>query len=64
MAPGITDTEMTLDMPERQKMMLKVKTPLGKLAQTKDIASTVTFLASDSASHITGQVIHVNGGIF
>ena len=63
-APGMTETDLTADMPERQRMLLKMNTPLGRLAQPKDIAETVGFLASDSAAHITGQVLHVNGGIY
>lgn len=63
-APGMTETDLTMDMPERQLMLLKMKTPLGKLAQPKEIAETVVFLAGDSAGHITGQVLRVNGGIF
>ncbi|MBC7861114.1 MAG: SDR family oxidoreductase, partial [Burkholderiaceae bacterium] len=63
-APGMTETDMTVDMPERQRMLLKMRTPLGKLAQPRDVAATVAFLASDAASHISGQIVHVNGGIF
>lgn len=63
-APGMTETDMTVDMPERQRMLLKMKTPLGKLAQPGDIAATVAFLAGDAAGHISGQILRVNGGIF
>jgi len=62
-APGMTETDMTVDIPERQRMMLKMKTPLSKLAQPGDIAATVAFLASDAARHISGQILRVNGGI-
>jgi len=62
-APGMTETEMTQDMPERQRMLLKMKTPLSRLARPADIASTVAFLAGPGAAHMTGQVLHVNGGV-
>jgi 3-oxoacyl-[acyl-carrier protein] reductase len=62
-APGMTETDMTLDMPERQRMLLKMKTPLGRLARPSDIAATVAFLGGAGAAHVTGQVLQVNGGI-
>lgn len=63
-APGLTETDMTVDMPERQRMLLKMKTPSGRLAAPSDIAATVAFLASEGAGQISGQVLRVNGGIF
>jgi len=62
-APGFTETDLTLDIPERQLMMLKMKTPLGKLAEPEEIAKTVVFLTDDASSHVTGQVLKVNGGV-
>ncbi|MGB9992640.1 SDR family oxidoreductase [Massilia sp. SM-13] len=63
-APGLTETDMTVDMPERQRMLLKMKTPSGRLAAPSDIAATVAFLAGEGAGQISGQVLRVNGGIF
>jgi 3-oxoacyl-[acyl-carrier protein] reductase len=62
-APGFIDTEMTRSLDETIKQKLKDQIPLGKLGMPEDIASCVKFLVSESASYITGQVIHVNGGM-
>lgn len=61
-APGLTETDMTAGMtPEEKKEALRV-IPLGRMGQPADIAHAAVFLASDRASFITGQTIHVNGG--
>tara|TARA_B100000315_G_scaffold242949_1_gene265758 strand:- start:554 stop:1297 length:744 start_codon:yes stop_codon:yes gene_type:complete len=62
-APGFIDTEMTQSLNENIKQELKEHIPMGKLGRPEDIANCVKFLVSDSASYITGQVIHVNGGM-
>lgn len=62
-APGFIDTDMTAELPEdiRNKMLAHI--PLGKFGQVDDIAAAAVFLASPSAGYITGQTIHVNGGM-
>jgi len=62
-SPGMTQTDRIADYPEKSKMLTKMHTPLRQLAQPRDIANMVSFLISDKASHITGQVLRVCGGI-
>ncbi len=62
-APGYIDTDMTAAMPEDAKTALSASIPLERLGTPADIASMVTFLASDHASYITGQVFVVDGGL-
>ena len=62
-APGFIDTEMTQSLPEEYKNQLIRKIPLGKLGSPNDIANAVAFLASDKASYITGETLHINGGM-
>ena len=62
-APGFIDTEMTKSLPDTYKDQLLSKIPLGRLGSTKDIAYAVTFLASDHAGYITGETLHINGGM-
>jgi 3-oxoacyl-[acyl-carrier protein] reductase len=62
-APGFIDTEMTRSLNENIKQQLKEQIPVGKLGRPEDIANCIKFLVSDDASYITGQVIHVNGGM-
>ena len=62
-APGFIDTEMTKSLPDTYKDELLSKIPLGRLGSTKDIAHAVTFLASDHAGYITGETLHINGGM-
>ncbi|SMF21009.1 3-oxoacyl-ACP reductase FabG [Pseudogulbenkiania subflava] len=62
-APGFIDTDMTRALPEAQREMLVQKIALGRLGDAKDIADAVGFLASDRAAYITGQTLHVNGGM-
>lgn len=62
-APGLTDTTQPRDgMTETEIAEAVARLPLGRIATPHDIASTIVFLASDAARHITGQVLHVNGG--
>ena len=63
-APGFIDTDMTASLPDMVKEELLKKIPLRKLGQAEDIADAVAFLASDSAKYITGETIHVNGGMY
>jgi len=63
-APGFIDTEMTRSLADKQRQALVGQVPLGRLGSGEDIASTVAFLASAGAGYITGEVIHVNGGLF
>ena len=63
-APGFIDTDMTAELPEEHKTALLSKIPLGRLGATEEVAATVSFLASDDASYITGNTIHVNGGMY
>jgi 3-oxoacyl-[acyl-carrier protein] reductase len=63
-APGLIETDMTKAMTEDAHAEWASKIPLGRLGAPADIASAVTFLASDAASYITGQVLAVNGGMY
>ncbi|MDX1901937.1 MAG: 3-oxoacyl-ACP reductase FabG [Gammaproteobacteria bacterium] len=63
-SPGFIDTDMTRSLPEAQRQILLEKIPLNRLGQPEDIAATVAFLSSESASYITGQTLHVNGGMY
>ncbi|MDC0182535.1 3-oxoacyl-ACP reductase FabG [Nitrosomonadales bacterium] len=62
-APGFIDTEMTQSLSDEHKNQLLSKIPLGKLGNPEDIANAVTFLVSDKANYITGETIHINGGM-
>jgi len=63
-APGYIDTDMTSELPEAVREKILAEIPLGSLGKPEDIAAAVTYLASDDARYITGQAIHVNGGMF
>ncbi|MGB1110474.1 MAG: 3-oxoacyl-ACP reductase FabG [Gammaproteobacteria bacterium] len=63
-APGFIDTDMTKALPEEQRKALLDQIPQGRLGETGDIAKAVGFLASPGASYITGETIHVNGGMY
>jgi 3-oxoacyl-[acyl-carrier protein] reductase len=62
-APGFIETPMTGILNETQKRTILNSIPMGKMGSPEDIAAAVAFLASDEASYITGQTIHVNGGM-
>ncbi len=62
-APGFVETDMTKKLGERAREALKSQIPLGRTAQPEEIAKVVTFLASENASYITGQVLLVDGGM-
>jgi 3-oxoacyl-[acyl-carrier protein] reductase len=63
-APGFIETDMTAALPEEQHKALLNQIPLGHLGQPSDIAHAVSYLASPMASYVTGQELHVNGGMF
>ncbi len=62
-APGFVETDMTEVLTDEQKNLIKTQVPLGRYASTDEIASAVTWLASDGAGYITGAVIPVDGGL-
>jgi 3-oxoacyl-[acyl-carrier protein] reductase len=62
-APGFIDTEMTRVLSEKVKEGFMQQIPLGRVGRPEDIAEAVYWLCSDAASYITGQIIHVNGGM-
>lgn len=63
-APGFIDTDMTRGLPEEQKEQLMQQIPLQRLGKTEEIAAAVAFFASPAAAYITGQTLHVNGGMY
>jgi 3-oxoacyl-[acyl-carrier protein] reductase len=62
-APGFIDTDMTRVLGEEQRQAMLSQVPLGRLGEASEIAAAVTFLASDAAAYITGETLHVNGGM-
>ncbi len=63
-APGFIDTEMTAVLPEKVRESFVQQIPLGRMGMPEDVAEVVYWLCSDAAGYITGQVIHVNGGMY
>ena len=63
-APGFIVTDMTADLAEEHTQAMKERTALGRLGTPDDVAHAVSFLASDAASYVTGETLHVNGGLF
>ena len=63
-APGFIDTDMTKDLPEASKEAMLTQIPLARLGAPEEIAAVVCFLAGDAAGYITGETIHVNGGMY
>ncbi|MBL8505220.1 3-oxoacyl-ACP reductase FabG [Methylobacillus glycogenes] len=63
-APGFIDTDMTRELPENVKEELIKRVPLARFGDVEDIAAAVTFFASPSAAYITGETLHVNGGMY
>ena len=63
-APGFIETDMTDELPDTTKAAMLSNIPMARLGQPDEIASVVGFLASDQASYITGETIHVNGGMY
>jgi 3-oxoacyl-[acyl-carrier protein] reductase len=62
-APGFIDTDMTRVLPEEQRDAMLRQVPLGRLGDGSDIANAVVFLASPAAAYVTGETLHVNGGM-
>jgi 3-oxoacyl-[acyl-carrier protein] reductase len=63
-APGFIDTDMTRELAEEQRAALVSQIPLSRLGDPEDIANAVAFLAGPEASYITGETLHVNGGMY
>ena len=63
-APGFIDTDMTRELPDAQRARLLDQIPLGRLGDASEVAAVVAFLASESAGYVTGETIHVNGGLY
>ena len=63
-SPGFINSEMTEKIPENLKSQLLSKIPIGRMGTGEDVSNTVAYLASDVASYITGETIHVNGGMY
>ncbi len=61
-SPGMVETDMTADLPEANRKSLKI--PLGRLADPAEIATVAAFLLSDASSYMTGQILHVDGGLW
>ncbi|MBA2849713.1 3-oxoacyl-[acyl-carrier-protein] reductase [Thermosulfuriphilus ammonigenes] len=63
-APGFIETDMTAALPEKIRKDLLAQIPVGRYGRPEEVAAVVSFLASDEAAYITGQVIHINGGLY
>lgn len=63
-APGFIDTDMTDSLPDEQKEMLLSRVPAGRLGEANEVAALVSFLAGNVAGYITGETIHINGGMY
>jgi 3-oxoacyl-[acyl-carrier protein] reductase len=63
-APGFIETDMTDSLPEDQKVALASQIPMGRLGTADEVAQVALFLAAESGSYITGQTIHINGGMY
>ncbi|MGH7279876.1 MAG: 3-oxoacyl-ACP reductase family protein, partial [Candidatus Rokuibacteriota bacterium] len=63
-APGLIETDMAAALPQPAKDALIAQVPLGRIGAARDVAEMVRFLAGDGAAYVTGQVFHVNGGLY
>lgn len=61
-SPGLTDTDLIADIPEKERLIIASKTPLRRIAKPEDVANAISFLASEKSDFITGETIRVNGG--
>ena len=62
-APGFIDTDMTRELTDEQRQAMVDRTALGRMGSVEDVAHAVSFLVSDSAAYLTGETLHVNGGL-
>ena len=63
-SPGFIQSKMTENISDKMQEILKSRIPMGRLGSGEDVSNTVAFLSSDSSSYITGETIHVNGGMY
>jgi len=63
-APGLIETDMTAGIPEAARQAFLAQVPLGRIGTAREVAEVVGFLAGDGATYVTGQVFHVNGGLY
>jgi 3-oxoacyl-[acyl-carrier protein] reductase len=63
-APGFIDTDMTRALPAEAQKALLEQIPVARMGMAEEIADAVTFLASERAAYVTGQILHVNGGLY
>ena len=63
-SPGFIETDMTMNIAEKVKMYLTSRIPMNKLGTGEDVSNCVAFLSSDLASYVTGETLHVNGGMY
>ena len=63
-APGFIDTDMTRGLSDAQKEQLLQRIPIGRLGSAGDVSNAVLFLASEASQYITGETLHVNGGMY
>lgn len=63
-APGFIDTDMTRELTESQRRAMVARTALGRMGKAQDVAEVVAFLVGDGAAYITGETVHVNGGLY
>ena len=64
LAPGLIETDMTTELTNEQRDAILTKIPLGRMGQANDVAAAAAFLSSDDGAYITGQTLHINGGMF
>ena len=63
-SPGFIVSDMTLNIAEKVKLFLTSRIPMGKLGTGEDVSNCVAFLSSEQASYVTGETLHVNGGMY
>ena len=64
LAPGLIETDMTAELTNEQREAMLTRIPLGRMGQANDVAAAAAFLSSDDGAYITGQTLHINGGMF
>ncbi len=64
LAPGLIETDMTAELTSEQRDAMLTRIPLGRMGQANDVAAAAAFLSSDDGAYITGQTLHINGGMF